>query len=97
VSSVDFDDELFFATDEIDDVGAGGLLPDELAAAKPPIAQREPQFHFNVGALTTKRPLHTNFALFGSAHAHAGPSPTSPLRGSAPSPRKGAERVQALP
>jgi hypothetical protein len=57
LSSIDFDDESFLATHEIDDIRADGLLPNEFETAKPSVAQREPQLRFSIGGLAAKPPL----------------------------------------
>ena len=55
--TIDFYDEPFLATNEINDVGSDGLLPDEFKTAQPSVAQREPQLRFSVGGLTAKASL----------------------------------------
>ena len=45
--AIDLDDQLPFATDEVDIVGSHRLLAGELKGAEPPIAQPKPQHHLH--------------------------------------------------
>jgi len=65
--SIDLDNESFFAAHEVDDIGANGLLPNELESAKPSVAQREPQLRFSIGCLMAKPPLYANLLSIRAA------------------------------
>lgn len=47
-AAVDFHRDIFLPADEADDITADLALPDELEAAKPSRAQREPQLHLRI-------------------------------------------------
>jgi hypothetical protein len=86
LSAINFDDESFLATNEVNDVRIGGLLANEFETTQPSVAQRKPQLGFSVGALPAKASLQSNLPSLRSAHRSA-PHPPRRFRGSAPSPR----------
>jgi hypothetical protein len=74
--SIDFNDQFFVPTEEIDDVRQYSRLTNELEPAEPPIAERQPQFCFGVGRLSPEASLDTHLCSLRSTHGIC-PSPGS--------------------
>jgi hypothetical protein len=75
LASIHFDNELFFSTNKIHDVGSDRFLADELESTQPPVMQREPQFGLGICGLPAQVSLETNGSFLRSAHCLA-PHPT---------------------
>jgi hypothetical protein len=67
--AINLDDKAFVAADEINNEGTDRLLADELEAAQPPIAHREPQLALSVGLPAAQASLDAHFPAIGTAHA----------------------------
>jgi hypothetical protein len=50
--AVDLDDELFFAASEVGEIGANGLLPNELESAESAVSKSPPKLAFGLGLVS---------------------------------------------
>jgi hypothetical protein len=88
LSTVNFDDQFFLTTNEIDDIRADRLLPNEFETSQTSVAQSKPQLRFGICGVAPKAAFESSLRPLRSAHGmpltRLAPSvlaTLSPLRG----------------
>ena len=66
--TIDFDDQVLFPADKVDDVAADCFLPNKLEATQSPITKGKPQLSLRISLRTAKLALDLNFLCIRTAH-----------------------------